>query len=186
MKFSFTTLIAILLVLVTVTVAQAQTPDSEAVTINNLRSNIQRMVGNAPAPAASEGADYRRQLQTLRSRLRDALIERRGGLKARIQNLRAPGALPEVLAHAQVLEKELTQLNGEVGGLNRDLAQTGDLPQAPAAPAQDQELAALRAEVEKLKEEQRKESEARMRSEVAAPAAAKEAAKEAADEAAKK
>jgi hypothetical protein len=186
MKFSFTTSFAILILVVTAAIAQTQTTDSEAVTINSLRSNIQRMIGNPPARGASEEPDYRRQLQSLRSRLRDALIERRGGLKARIQNLRAPGALPEVLAHAQLLEKELTQLNVEVGGLDRDPGQAISSPAAPSAPAQDPELVALRAEVEKLKELQKKESEARLKSEEAAPEAVKKAVDEAADEAAKK
>jgi len=191
MKPLFTIRLAFLILILTAAVVQSQTPDSEAAKINNLRSNIQRMIGNAPAPGTSEEADYRRQIQSIRSQLRDALIERRGGLKARIQNLRAPGALPEVLAHAQVLEKELSQLNAEVGGLDHDLGQAAGLPPVPAAPRpaeQNPEVAALKAALDKEIADRKAETDARDKAEkTAKEAAAKaDAAQKNADAAQKK
>src|SRR6266446_6853387 len=111
--------------------ALGQTPTSDESKIRTLRANIALMMGNAPPAGAGEEGDYRKNLQSLRIQLRDLLIEKRGGLKVRIQNLRTPDALPEVLAHAEQLEQQLGSVNDELQGLDRNLGQAAGLPPAP-------------------------------------------------------
>jgi hypothetical protein len=180
--------LAFVLLLCLSSLAQSQTRVSDESNISTLRSNIARMVADAKAAGPTEGARNQRIIQNLRIRLRDALIKRTGSLEARIQNLRAPGALPEVLAHAQQLQNELGRINVELSGLNRALGQAAGLPpvqvDVPRPAKSDEELAAQkdaqekekaereaeRAEIEKIKGEITAEKEA-------AAAAAKEAAK---------
>lgn len=103
--------------------------------IQRHRTNIQRLIANAPPADAPTQADFRSTLQNLRNQLRDLLIEKRGALKNRIQNLEAPEALPEVLAHVQQLKIELQGVNGEVQALSQELGQDlGSLPRSAPAP----------------------------------------------------
>jgi len=112
--------------------AQGQTPTSDEAKIRTLRANIERMIGNTPPVGAAEESGHRQTLQSLRIQLRDLLLEKRGGLKLRIQNLRTPDALPEVLSYAKELERELGDVNIELRGLDRDLGQAAGLPPTPA------------------------------------------------------
>jgi len=148
--------LALTMVLVFITQVVGQTPTSDEARITALRSNIQRMAGNAP-PAGTSDNKYERTVQNLRIQLRDLLIEKRGGLKVRIQGLRAPGALPEVLAYAQELDKELGGVNSELQLLDRSLGAAAGLPPATPNTNSADQSAAEKAQQEKDRAEREAE-----------------------------
>lgn len=132
----------------TIVSVQGQQPVlTDEAQIQNLRINIQRMIENAPAKDTPDEGGYQNTLLSLRNQLRDLLIEKRGTLKARIQNLSAPDALPEVLAHVHQLQLQLKSVNDEVTGIDRELGRTmttGLVPQPSAQPPVKEESATAR------------------------------------------
>ncbi len=90
-----------------------------------LRINIQREVENGPLDNSSDET-RNRVLFDLRNQLLRVLLKKTGALETRIQNLEAPGALPEVLAHAEQLKKELNSVNNDIKAL--DAALVGGAP----------------------------------------------------------
>lgn len=125
---------------------------SDEAKIRSLRTNIQRMVENAPPRDAPEESSYQNSLTSLRRQLQRLLIEKIGALKSRIQNLDTPDALPEVVAHIAQLKGELQSVNDEVERMDRALAGspvTNVLPPAPVpSPATQQPPAPVLTEHE--------------------------------------
>jgi len=112
-----------------------QAPLSDDELIEQYRSDIRLMLDNTPSPGAPEEETYRNSLLGLRRKLRDLLVEKRGALKSRMQNLRA-GASAEVQAVVGSLASTLERVNGEVDAIDRALGQ-GDAAAAPGRPAAD-------------------------------------------------
>src|SRR5438128_8535649 len=107
-------LLVVFILLTSVAALAQQTASTDEGQIQKLRINIQRMKANAPPKETPNEGGYRDTLLNLQSQLRDLLVEKRGALKSRIQNLEAPDALPEVLAHVQQLKTQLQSVNDEV------------------------------------------------------------------------
>jgi hypothetical protein len=111
--------------------AQQQVTDEENIKV--LRTNIQRMVANAP-PATTPDENHRKTVLSLRGQLVRLLLKKSGALESRIGNLEAPGALPEVKAYAAQLRSDLKALNDEIGSLDQALGGTLPAPLAAATP----------------------------------------------------
>lgn len=132
---TLTSLTLVLVLLFTISVAAQPGVQSDESKIKLLRTNIQRMVENAPPKDAPEEGEYRDTLLSLRSQLRELLVERRGALKSRIQGLDAPDSLPEVMAHVQKLRNELERVNDEIQKLGSDkTGGAGDLIVSGSSP----------------------------------------------------
>jgi hypothetical protein len=122
MKISFPVkLMALSFAMLFAGAANAQPTPSDEETIKLLRTNIQRELENAPDRGAPDEETHRKVLLKFRSQLRDLLLEKRGALKVRIKNLEAPGALPEVLAHAEEIKRDLGTINDEIRSLDQTL-----------------------------------------------------------------
>ncbi|HEY5885669.1 MAG TPA: hypothetical protein VIT88_13335 [Pyrinomonadaceae bacterium] len=128
-------LTAILFVLLISVPGMAQPPSDEA-QIQRLRVNIERLVANAPPPDVPDQGGFRSTLQSLRNQLRDLLVEKRGALKNRIQNLEAPDALPEVLRHVQEIRRDLEVVNNEIAVITTQLGVAVGIVVPPPFPAQ--------------------------------------------------
>src|SRR5258705_2167496 len=131
-------LIALLLTLSAL--GQEAAPTDESL-IKQVRSNIQREIENAPAPGAADEEIYRTTLTSLRRQLQKLLWKKTGAPELRINNLKDPGALPEVIAHADQLQQELDRINGELQELDHALEGTvasGPPPSSPQQPQQPQ------------------------------------------------
>lgn len=141
MKSCVKLFLMVMFVLSTIPATCGQQPLSDESLIEKLRTNIQRMKENAPPKESPNEAGYRDTMLSLQSQLRDLLIEKRGALKSRIQNLEAPDALPQVLAHVQQLKMQLRAVNDEAEGIDRELgsaveADSLTLPARVSTPAQ--------------------------------------------------
>jgi hypothetical protein len=144
MKIYSKLLITFTIVLIGTVTTQAQ-PKSDAEKIDQLRTAIERMVENAPPRDNPDQGGHRQLLASLRSQLRDLLLEKRGGLKSRIENLDRPDALPEVKTYVQQLDRELQSTNDEVQGLEKAIAQASSggplrqisVPSQPEPPVED-------------------------------------------------
>ncbi|HEX8131543.1 MAG TPA: hypothetical protein VF527_20775, partial [Pyrinomonadaceae bacterium] len=89
--------------------------------IKQYQSAIQVLVDNAPPAGSAAEATHRTSLQSLRRKLRDLLLERRGATKQSLRNMEAMKAVAEVQAVAQQLQLDLQNLDGEIQRLDRDL-----------------------------------------------------------------
>ncbi len=113
--------------------AQGQTPSDEEL-VNQYRGDIQLLVDNPPPAGASEKtkSDYTANLRSLRGKLRELLVEKRGVFKDRVRNLQAPNPTPERQAVVAQLDADLQSVVNEIQGIDRDLG-----PGAEAAPVGD-------------------------------------------------
>src|SRR5438046_9177568 len=90
-------LLAFVLVL-TVMGARAQqhaAPNDEAL-IKQYQEQIRTLLVNAPPSGSASETKYRAGLFSLRAKLRDLLLEKRGGFKSKIANLEASARTAEV------------------------------------------------------------------------------------------
>lgn len=146
--------------------AQAQPAPSNETQIKNLRTSIQVMVENLPPPDAPDTNDFNRRLAGLRNQLLLLLAKKTGALEVRIQNLRSPGVLPEVQAHAAQLAQELTGVEAEMAQLRGALAMApAPVPPAvPPVPAPPQVAAPAARAALPVKSEDQKRFEAQVAS----------------------
>jgi hypothetical protein len=136
-----TFLAALIALLLTLSALGQQAAPTDESLIKQVRSNIQREIENAPALGAADEEIYRTTLTSLRRQLQKLLWKKTGALELRINNLKVPGALPEVIAHADQLQQELDRINGELQELDHALEGTvasGPPPSSPQQPQQPQ------------------------------------------------
>lgn len=108
----------------------AQLSATDEARIITLRSNIQRLVENAP-PVSAPDDNFQRTLRSLRGELVRLLLRKSGDLEGRINRLEEPGALPETLAIASEWRGKLKAINDEISSLDQALG--GPLPLGPPA-----------------------------------------------------
>lgn len=106
--------------------AQQPSPTDDESLIKQYRSQIQTIAANAPAPGSAAEPQYRSGILSLRSKLRDLLLEKRGALKSKIGNLQAASTSAEIRSYVDALQSELQGVNSEVTGLESALAQSGN------------------------------------------------------------
>jgi hypothetical protein len=76
------------------------------------------MVDNAPPVGSAAETTHRNGLVSLRRKLRDMLLEKRGGLKQSIRNLQQ-NTVAEVQAVVQELQRELQSVDGQIQNLDQ-------------------------------------------------------------------
>lgn len=103
---------------------QAQT--SEELKIKQYREEIGRLLKVSPPPEARDG--HLKALISLRGKLRDLLVEKRGALKKDIRDLQSENASAEYREYVKQLESVLRDVEGEVQSLDSALAQVSNVP----------------------------------------------------------
>lgn len=131
MKTNARLLFIAVLTLLAVIGINAQQAQSDEEQIAALRASVERMVANAPPRATPDEGNHRQLLLSLRNRLRDLLIEKRGALKSRIQNLDTPQSQPEEQAHVRELQTVLQVVTEEIQRIDSVISEArarGPLP----------------------------------------------------------
>jgi len=86
--------------------------------IKQWRSDIEAMIENRPRPGSRAEADYLVSLTSLRKKLRDLLVEKRGAIKSKIINLKSRST-KEIQSYVAALETELQDVSSEVAALDQ-------------------------------------------------------------------
>ncbi|HEX8459605.1 MAG TPA: hypothetical protein VF656_20090 [Pyrinomonadaceae bacterium] len=90
--------------------------------IKQYQSTIQLMINNAPPAGSAAEPTYRSGLLSLRRKLRDLLLEKRGAYKQSIRNLQPQTNVPEVQALLRQFQSELQSVETELKKLDGDPA----------------------------------------------------------------
>src|SRR5262245_39428800 len=118
-------------------VALAQQPSAanDEAQIKSYRSQIRVLVENAPSAGSAAEADYNAAVLSLRRKLRDLLVEKRGAWKSKIGNLQPLNSTPEIARVVTALQAELQTVESEVTGLDGMIGLTGSIASGPPAPS---------------------------------------------------
>jgi|GEM_PF-1090399 len=134
-------LLIVFSVLVSVSFADSlvQQPADDEAQIKTYRNQIRVLTENAPSPGSNAEADYRASVASLRRKLRDLLVEKRGAWKAKIRNLQPLATTPEIARVVAALQEELKTVDSEVTDLDALLGTAGQigsgaLPGTPTNP----------------------------------------------------
>jgi len=84
------------LVSVSFAVSPGQQPTDDEAQIKTYRSQIRVLTENAPSAGSAAETDYRASVTSIRKKLRDLLVEKRGAWKAKIRNLQPMATTPEI------------------------------------------------------------------------------------------
>lgn len=97
---------------------RAQTQGSP--TIEQLRQEISRLLARTPDPDLKAAHD--KALQTLRSQLRDLLLEKKGDLQGQLRDLQSAGASPAYKDYLAKLDDQLGKVKQEIAQLEDEFA----------------------------------------------------------------
>ena len=100
---------------------QQDTLSPEESQIRQYRAEIRALSATSPPPELQD--TFRRNLLSLRRKLHDLLLEKRGGVKKDIRDLQAPNGSPELQDTVKQLQGLLQTLDSEIAGLSRDIDQ---------------------------------------------------------------
>jgi hypothetical protein len=117
-----------LVISLTVMAARAQqpvAPNDEAL-IQQYQEQIRTMLANAPPSGSASETKFRESLTSLRAKLRDLLIEKRGAFKSKIANLEPSISSPDIRNYVTSLRNELQDVNNQIGEIDSAFAQTGN------------------------------------------------------------
>lgn len=119
----------VLILSLTLIAARAQQPTAsqpnDEEQIKKYQADIQLLLTTAPPAGSTSEASYRAALQSLRSKLRDLLLEKRGAFKSKVANLQGSSSSGEIKNYVEALQAELQTVNRQIAEINTALGQGG-------------------------------------------------------------